>query len=324
MEFDWPWLMALAASTVRVVAPLILAALAGLFAERSGIVDIGLEGKMLGAAFAAATTAAVTGSAWLGLGAGMIVSILLSMVHGLASITYNGNQVVSGMALNILVAGLAPTLGNAWFHQGGQTPQLVGDARFGVITLPGAATIGQVPVIGPIYQYVISGHNILVYAAAAAVPLVWWVVYRTRFGLRLRAAGENPHALDTAGVSVTWVRYRALIITGLLCGIAGAYLSTAHNAGFVRDMTAGKGYLALAALVFGKWRPLPTLFACLLFAFADALQIRLQGVVLPVVGQVPVQFIQALPYILTVLLLAGFVGRAIAPKASGIPFVKDR
>jgi simple sugar transport system permease protein len=324
MEFDWLSLMALAASTIRVVVPLILAALAGLFAERSGIVDIGLEGKMLGAAFAAAATAAVTGSAWVGLGAGIVVSILLSLIHGLASITYNGNQVVSGMALNILVAGLAPTLGNAWFHQGGQTPQLTGEGRFAVIVLPGAEPIGQIPVIGPIYQTVISGHNIIVYVAAAAVPLVWWVVYRTRFGLRLRAAGENPHALDTAGVSVAWVRYRALIITGLLCGIAGAYLSTAHSAAFVRDMTAGKGFLALAALIFGKWRPLPTLIACLLFAFADALQIRLQGVVLPVVGQVPVQFIQALPYILTVLLLAGFVGRAIAPKASGIPFVKDR
>ncbi|MGE0120484.1 MAG: ABC transporter permease [Dongiaceae bacterium] len=324
MEFDWLSLMALAASTIRVVAPLILAALAGLFAERSGIVDIGLEGKMLGAAFAAAATAAVTGSAWLGLGAGIAASVALAMIHGLASITYNGNQVVSGMALNILVAGLAPTLGNAWFNQGGQTPLLAGDARFGVITLPGAAAIGQVPVVGPVYQYVISGHNILVYVAAAAVPVGWWIVYRTRFGLRLRAAGENPHALDTAGVSVVWIRYRALLITGILCGLAGAYLSTAHNAGFVRDMTAGKGYLALAALVFGKWRPLPTLFACLLFAFADALQIRLQGVVLPGIGQVPVQFIQALPYILTVLLLAGFVGRAIAPKASGIPFVKDR
>jgi simple sugar transport system permease protein len=324
MEFDWLSLMALAASTIRVVVPLILAALAGLFAERSGIVDIGLEGKMLGAAFAAAATAAVTGSAWVGLGAGIVVSILLSLIHGLASITYNGNQVVSGMALNILVAGLAPTLGNAWFHQGGQTPQLTGEGRFAVIVLPGAEPIGQIPVIGPIYQTVISGHNIIVYVAAAAVPLVWWVVYRTRFGLRLRAAGENPHALDTAGVSVAWVRYRALIITGLLCGIAGAYLSTAHSAAFVRDMTAGKGFLALAALIFGKWRPLPTLFACLLFAFADALQIRLQGEDLPVVGKVPVQFIQALPYVLTVLLLAGFVGRAIAPKASGIPFVKDR
>jgi ABC-type uncharacterized transport system permease subunit len=317
-------LVALAASTVRVVTPLILAALAGLFAERSGVVDIGLEGKMLAAAFAAAATAAVTASAWLGLAAGIVTSVLLALVHAVASIRYNGNQVVSGMALNILVAGLAPTLGNAWFHQGGQTPMLVEGARFQVIDLPGAQAIGQIPVIGPIYQEVISGHNILVYLAAAAVPLAWWVVYRTRFGLRLRAAGENPHALDTAGVSVAWVRYRALMICGLLCGVAGSYLSIAHNAGFVRDMTAGKGYLALAALVFGKWRPLPTLLACLLFAFADALQIRLQGVVLPVIGQVSVQAIQALPYILTVLLLAGFVGRAVAPKASGIPYVKDR
>jgi simple sugar transport system permease protein len=312
------------ASTIRVVVPLILAGLAGLFAERSGIVDIGLEGKMLGAAFAAAATAAVTGSAWLGLGAGIAVAIALALIHGLASITYNGNQVVSGMALNILVAGLAPTLGNAWFHQGGQTPAVSDDGRFGVIVLPGAATFGQVPVIGPLYQNVISSQNIIVYFAVVVVPLVWWIVYRTRFGLRLRAAGENPHALDTAGVSVAWVRYRALIVTGVLCGIAGSYLSIAHNAAFVKDMTAGKGYLALAALVFGKWRPLPTLFACLLFAFADALQIRLQGVSLPLVGQVPVQFIQALPYVLTVLLLAGFVGRAIAPKASGIPYVKDR
>jgi len=324
MEELWVSFLALAASTIRLVTPLILAALAGLFAERAGVVDIALEGKMLAAAFAAASVAAVSDSAWLGLVAGIVVSVLLALLHGVASIRYNGNQVVSGMALNILVAGLAPTLGNAWFNQGGQTPLLSGDGRFGVIELPGAETLRAVPVIGPLYRDVISGHNIIVYAAAAAVPLVWWIVYRTRFGLRLRAAGENPHALDTAGVSVAWIRYRALMLTGVLTGIAGSYLSIAHNAGFVRDMTAGKGYLALAALIFGKWRPLPTLLACLLFAFADALQIRLQGVALPLIGTVPVQFIQALPYVLTVLLLAGFVGRAIAPKASGIPFVKDR
>ena len=312
-------------STVRVSVPLVLAALAGLFAERSGVVDIGLEGKMLGAAFAAATVAAVTGNAWLGLSAGMIVSICLALVHGLASITYNGNQVVSGMALNILVAGLAPVLGNAWFGKGGQTPLLVDEgARFAPIALPGAEALRGVPVLGPIYAEIISGHNILVYIAAAIVPLTAWVVYRTRFGLRLRAAGENPHALDTAGVSVVWMRYRAMLICGGLCGIAGAYLSIAQNAQFIRDMTAGRGYLALAALVFGKWRPLTALYACLLFAFADALQIRLQGASIPGIGEVPVQFIQALPYILTVLLLAGFVGRAVAPKASGIPFVKDR
>lgn len=311
-------------STVRVAVPLVLAALAGLYAERSGVVDIGLEGKMLGAAFAAATVGAVTLSPWAGLAGGMFVAIALALLHGLASITYNGNQVVSGMALNILVAGLAPVLGNAWFGMGGQTPLLTSGGRFTPIVLPGAEALRGIPVLGPIYAEIISGHNILVYATVIIVPLTAWIVYRTRFGLRLRAAGENPHALDTAGVSVVWMRYRAMIICGALCGIAGAYLSIAQNAQFVRDMTAGRGYLALAALVFGKWRPLTALYACLLFAFADAAQIRLQGASIPGIGDVPVQLIQALPYILTVLLLAGFVGRAVAPKASGIPFVKDR
>jgi ABC-type uncharacterized transport system permease subunit len=311
-------------STIRLATPLVLAALAGLFAERSGVVDIGLEGKMLGAAFAAASTAAVTGSAWLGLGAGIGFAIVLALVHGFACITHRGNQVVSGMALNIMVAGLAPTLAEAWFRQGGRTPLLGAEARFQPILLPFADELRGVPVVGPLYAEVISNHNVLVYVAAAAVPLVAWVVYRTRFGLRLRAVGENPSAVDTAGISVTAMRYKALIVTGLLCGIAGSYLSIAHNASFIRDMTAGKGYLALAALIFGKWRPVPALFACFLFAFTDAVQIRLQGVPLPLIGTVPTQAIQALPYLATVLLLAGFVGRAVAPKAIGVPYVKER
>jgi ABC-type uncharacterized transport system permease subunit len=311
-------------STVRLATPLVLAALAGLFCERSGVVDIALEGKMLGAAFAAAATAAVTGSAWLGLGAGMLFSVGLAMVHGFACITHRGNQVVSGMALNIMVAGLGPTLAEAWFHQGGRTPLLPDTARFTPITLPFAEAAREVPIVGPIYYEVISGHDLLVYATALIVPLVAWVVYRTRFGLRLRAVGENPSAVDTAGISVTAMRYRALVVTGLLCGIAGTYLSIGHNASFIRDMTAGKGYLALAALIFGKWRPLPALLACLLFAFTDAVQIRLQGTPLPLVGVVPTQAIQALPYLATVLLLAGFVGRAVAPKAIGVPYVKER
>ena len=311
-------------ATLRVATPLVFAALAGLFAERSGVVDIGLEGKMLGAAFAAAAAAAVSGSAWVGLGAGVATSVALAMIHAFACVTHNGNQVVSGMALNILVAGLGPTLGLAWFRIGGQTPLLSGEARFGSITLPFTETLADVPVIGPIYVEVISGHKLLVYVAVAMVPLTFWVVYRTRFGLRLRAVGENPEAVDTAGISVAAMRYRALIVTGVLCGLAGAYLSTAQNAGFIRDMTAGQGYLALAALIFGKWRPAPALLACLLFAFADAVQARLQGVDIPLIGVIPVMFIQALPYVLTVLLLAGFVGRAIAPKASGIPYIKER
>jgi simple sugar transport system permease protein len=311
-------------ATLRVSTPLILAALAGLFSERSGVVDIGLEGKMLGGAFAAAATAAVTGSAWLGLVAAMGTSLGLAMIHGFATITHRGDQVVSGVALNILVAGLAPTLGIAWFSRGGQTPTLPNDARFTGITLPGADAVADVPILGQIYSELISGHNILVYVAIVAVPTVAWVVYRTRFGLRLRAVGESPEAVDTAGISVAGMRYRALMVTGMLCGIAGAYLSTAHSASFIRDMTAGKGYLALAALIFAKWRPVPVLFACLLFGFLEAIEARLQGVALPVIGEIPVQFIQALPYILTVILLAGFIGKAIPPKAIGRPYVKER
>jgi general nucleoside transport system permease protein len=215
-------------------------------------------------------------------------------------------------------------LGNAWFQQGGQTPLLGGAARFVPMQLPGATALAGVPGLGLIYGEIVSGHNVLVYAAALAVPGVAWLVYRTRFGLRLRAVGESPGAVDTAGVSVAGTRYRALVFSGALCGLAGAYLSIAHNAAFIRDMSAGKGYLALAALIFGQWRPVPTLGACLLFAFADAAQARLQGTPLPVVGVVPVQLIQALPYVLTVALLAGFVGRAVAPRAIGVPYAKER
>jgi len=314
----------LAASTLRVATPMILAALGGMFSERAGIANIALEGKMLGAAFAAAAVAALSGSAIVGLGAGILVAVLLALVHGYACITHNGDQVVSGMAINIMVAGLAPTLALAWFQQGGQTPILSGAQRFAPIILPFSDVARDVPLFGPLYARVLSDQTVLVYVALLAVPLAAWVLYRTRFGLRLRAVGENPHAVDTAGISVAGMRYRALIITGLLCGIAGAYMSTAHGAAFVRDMTAGKGFLALAALIFGKWRPVPTMLACLLFAFADAVQVRLQGTILPGIGEVPVQAIQALPYVLTVVLLAGFVGKSAAPKAIGLPFVKDR
>ncbi|WP_373085165.1 ABC transporter permease [Sneathiella sp.] len=311
-------------ATFRVATPLILAALAGMFSERAGVVDIGLEGKMLGAAFAAAAVAAVSGSAWVGLGAGILASLALAALHAYACVTHKGNQVVSGMAINIVVAGLAPTLGYAWFHMGGQTPALSGDARFHSLELPFTEAARNIPIVGYIYTQLISGHNIIVYMAAAAVPIAAWILYRTRFGLRLRAVGENPHAVDTAGISVNLLRYKALAVTGFLCGISGSYLSIAHGAGFIRDMTAGKGYLALAALIFGKWKPVPTLLACLLFAFTDAVQARLQGVELPVVGVIPVQFIQALPYILTVLLLAGFVGKAHPPKAIGEPYIKEK
>lgn len=313
------------AATIRVATPLLLAALAGLFSERSGVIDLALEGKMLGAAFAAAAVSATTGSAWLGLGAGILTAVTLSALIAFACVTLRGNQVVAAMAVNFMVAGLGPTLGLAWFGLGGQTPQLDAPGqRFPGLVWPWAEQARETPFPGLMYAELLSGHNLLVYLAAILVPVVAWIFYGTRFGLRLRAVGENPHAVDTAGISVDGLRYQAVLISGVLCGVAGAYLSTAASAGFVRDMTAGKGYLALAALIFGKWKPWPTLWACLLFAFTDALATRLQGVALPLVGVIPVQFILALPYALTVLLLAGFVGRAEAPRAIGVPYSKEK
>ena len=311
-------------ATLRVSTPLILCAMAGLFSERSGIIDISLEGKMLFAAFAAGAVAAVTGSPWLALVAGMLISTVLSLLHGFACITTRGDQVVSGLAINVLASGLTIVLGIAWFSQGGQTPALASDARFMPLELPFIEQIGSIPFIGPFLEIVISGHNLLVYVALIAVPITWWVVYKTRFGLRLRAVGENPLAVDTAGISVSLLRYKAVVIAGVLCGIAGTYLAIAQNAAFAREMTAGQGYIALAAMIFGKWRPVPALLACLMFGFLDAVAIRLQGVPLPGIGEVPVQLIQALPYILTVVLLAGFIGKAVAPKAIGVPFAKER
>jgi ABC-type uncharacterized transport system permease subunit len=313
-------LLSILAATLRLAAPLVLAALGGLFSERSGIIDIGLEGKMLGGAFAAAAMAALTGSAWAGLAAGIAVAVMLALLHAFAAVTQRGNQVVTGMALNILVAGLAPVLATSWFQLDGTTPALAPTARFGSLALPWTTAIAQTPVVGPVYARVVSGHNGIVYLAALAVPIVALTLQRTRFGLRLRAVGESPEAVETAGIAVAWLRYRALMVTGVLCGLAGAYLSIATGAGFTRNMTAGRGYLALAALIFGRWRPVPTALACLLFAFADAAQTRLQGVALPLLGVVPVELVSAIPYALTVLLLAGFVGVSRAPRALGIPY----
>jgi simple sugar transport system permease protein len=292
----------LLASTLRLSTPLICACLAGLWSERAGIVDIGLEGKMLAAAFAGAAAAHASALAVVGLAAGLAASLAFGLLQGRAAIDHQGDQIVSGMAINMLAAGLTAALGAAWFAQGGKTPPLDGAARFGPA---------------------LAGMDALTLMALAAAPATWFTLFRTRLGLRLRAAGENPEALDAAGVSVRAVRYAGVVICGLLCGVGGVYLSVVQAAGFLPNMTAGKGFIALAALVFAKWRPIAALLTCLLFGFLDAASIRLQGVRLPVIGVAPVQAIQALPYVMTVILLAGFVGRAMAPKASGIPYVKE-
>jgi len=245
-------------------------------------------------------------------------------VHGLASITFRGNQLIAGVALNFVASGITVLIAESMFGQGGRTPPLTGAARFANIDLPFAETLRAVPVLGPFYAEVVSGHTILVYVALALVPISWWVLYRTRFGLRLRAVGENPASVDTAGVSVVQLRFSAVIIAGVLCGLAGAYMSTGLQAGFGREMTAGRGYIALAALIFAKWRPWQALWATLLFGFLQALALRPDVVESMTRVAIPVPFLDALPYILTVIVLAGFVGKAIPPRAGGEPYVKER
>ncbi|WP_299303730.1 ABC transporter permease [uncultured Litoreibacter sp.] len=361
-------------STVRLATPLLLACLAGLYSERGGIFDIGLEGKMLAAAFASAAVAFLTGSVWIGLLAGIGASVMLSILHGLASITFRGNQLISGVAINFLASGLTVVVGLSIFRLGGRTPALTDGARFESVSLPFSGLLGDVPLFGPIYVELLSGHTMLVYVAMLCVPLSWFVLFRTRFGLRLRAVGENPAAVDTAGISVIRLRYTAVIICGVLCGIAGAYLATGLAAGFVKEMSAGRGFIALAALIFAKWRPVQALGATLLFGLLEAISNRYPNIDIPasmliiilvllaagllyagrksrldlaVLGglsalligaavsvfvssglsgtaTLPSQFMQALPYILTVVILAGFVGKAVPPRAGGQPYVKER
>ncbi|MBK9444024.1 MAG: ABC transporter permease [Comamonadaceae bacterium] len=315
---------AMLASTLRVSTPLIFCALAGLLSERSGVVDIALEGKMLLAAFAAGACGAAFGSTTMALLAAMAVAVGMSWVHGLACVSHKGDQVVSGVAINIIAAGITAVLGAAWFHQGGQTPPVGPEVRIQALMPAIAEAARGLPVLGAVLADGVLGHNVLVYLALLLVPLVWWLVFRTRFGLRLRAVGENPQMVDAAGVSVTRLRYTALTLNGLLCGLAGSYLVLAQSASFSQNMTAGRGFMALAALIFGRWHPVKALWACLLFGFLDAAAIRLQGVQLPGLGEVPVQAIQALPYVLTVVLLAGFIGKSVAPKALGVPYSKER
>ena len=317
-------LLQIAGSSLRLATPLLLACLAGLYSERAGIFDIGLEGKMLMAAMCAGAVAALSGNVWIGLLAGIAGSMIFALIHGVASITFRGNQLISGVALNFVASGITVLVAQSLFRQGGRTPPLSGAERFNPIELPFAESVAKVPVVGPFYAEVLSGHGALVYVALLAVPLTWWVLYRTRFGLRLRAVGENPASVDTAGISVIRLRFAAVAITGILCGLAGAYMAAGLQAGFGKEMTAGRGYIALAALIFAKWRPWYALMATLLFGFFQALALRPDVIERLFHFSIPVPALDAMPYILTVVVLAGFVGRAIPPRAGGEPYVKER
>jgi len=297
----------LIASTIRLATPLVLAALGGLFSERSGVINIALEGKMLAGAFTAAavTYAADTrfgmgaASPWVGLLGGIIAGLFIAVIYAVSCIRFKADQVVSGAAINILMLGIPGFLSGALFLSSGSTPQIPKDRL-----LPQSPWFIAVVIL-------------------ALVALIWYVLYKTPFGLRLRSVGENPEAADAAGVSVSRIRYAGVLLAGVLAGIGGAYLSIGQSSLFTRNMTVGRGFIALAALIFGKWRPVPTLLACILFGFTEALSIQMQGAK-PFGKDIPVQFIQMVPYVLTIVVLAGFIGTSRPPRALGIPYQKEK
>jgi simple sugar transport system permease protein len=286
-------------STVRLATPLVLAALGGLLSERSGVINIALEGMMLAGAFTAAAVTYAAGNPFVGLAAGMAAGLAIAGIHALVSIRYKADQVVTGTAINILMFGMPAFLSGAFFLSSGSTPQI-----------PKEQLVPRIPII---------------IAFLVVVPVIWYVMYRTPFGLRLRAVGENPEAADAAGVGVARMRYWGVLWSGILAGLGGAYLSIGQSSLFTRNMTAGRGFIALAALIFGKWRPVQTMLACLLFGFTEAVSIQMQGVVkLPSGDDIPVQFVQMVPYVLTIVVLAGFIGHSRPPRALGVPYQKER
>ena len=294
--------LSLVFSTIRLATPLVWAAIGGLYSERSGVINIALEGLMLAGAFTAAAMTFYTHSPWLGLGSAIVAAAFFALLLAVVCIRFKANEVVAGTGINILFLGLPAVLSGALFLSSGSTPQIPKDQL-----LP---EFGQLSVV-----------SIL---AVLLVALTQYVLYRTPFGLRLRSVGENPEAADAAGIRVLRMRYTGVILSGVLAGVGGAYLSIGQSSLFTRNMTAGRGFIALAALIFGKWRPVPTMLACVLFGFADALTIQMQGVAkLPSGEDVPVQFIQMIPYVVTIIVLAGFIGQSRAPGALGVAYDKE-
>jgi len=294
--------VALIFSAIRLATPLIFAALGGMFSERSGVINIALEGLLLSGAFTSAVVTYESGNPYFGVLSAVFAGAAVATIYAIACIKFEADQVVAGFAINILMLGLPALISGAVYDSTGSTPQI---DRGNLL---------------PEY----FGLNIASIFAFLLVPVCWYVLYKTPFGLRLRAVGENPGAADAAGVNVIRLRYTAIIISGILAAAGGAYLSIGQSSLFTRAMSAGRGFIALAALILAKWRPLPTLFACMFFGFTEALTIRIQGAIkLPSGDAIPVQFIQIIPYVLTIVVLAGFIGLSRAPKALGIPYRKE-
>jgi simple sugar transport system permease protein len=299
------WIAVLLATTIRVATPLTLGAISGLFCERSGVVNIAIEGMMLMGAFSAYVVGAITGSLWIGLLAAMVSAGLLAALHALVSVTYRVDQIISGTVINILAFGITGFFYDQYFSRSAPS----GGEPLPTWSIP---VLDQIPVFGQLFQ-----HQPIVWFALMLVAIAHFVFFFTRWGLRTRAVGEHPRAADTVGINVYFMRYANVIIGGAIAGLGGAYF-VAEVSRFSPGMTAGRGFIALAALIFGKWTPLGAWGAALLFGLAQAVQINIQQCGF----EIPAQFIGMIPYVVTIIVLAGAVGRSTPPAAIGVPYEK--
>ena len=295
---------AVLSASLRLSTPLILGALCGVLCERAGVVNIGIEGMMLMSAFTAFLGNVYSGNLWLAVLIGVFTGGLLGLLHAFMSVSLKMDQIIGGTVINILAVGLT-----GYFYQQGLTTA----GKFGPIPIP---VLSKLPIIGPI----LFNNGPITYLSLLLIFVVHFVLFYTRWGLRTRAVGEKPRAADTLGINVYFVRYVNVVVGGLLAGLAGSYLTLEAVGSFERNMTNGRGFIALAVMIFGKWTPFGAWGAALLFGFANALQTQLQFLGL---DKIPHQFIGMLPYVLTILVLAGFIGRARPPAADGVPYNKE-
>jgi len=297
-------------AAIRISVPLVFAAIGGVFSERAGVINLGLEGMLLAGAFAGVLGSYLTGNPYLGVLLAMIVGALTAWLLGIFTLKFEANHVVCGVGLNILILGITTWLMQILWGSRGTSDNVTGLKE---ITIPGLVSV---PVIGKLF----GSHNILVYLMFFAVAFSWVVLYKTPFGLRLRMVGEHPKAADTLGIKIRKIQYSSLIYSGILCGLGGAYLSLGQLNWFSMNMSAGRGYMALAANIFGNWNPLGAFGASYLFAFTDAMQMRMQALNLPI----PSEIIQMIPYVLTILVLAGAMIKSRGPAALGKHYKTER
>ncbi len=303
------FILGLIISTIRLSVPLIYAAAGEMISQRSGLINIGLEGLLLIGSFGGFLGTYYTNSPWIGLLCGALAAILLNLLFAFATVTLNGNQIVNGMVINILSTGIAGLVYNSIFDVTGDPIAVNGFKPIG------GEFLKSNPILNAIF-----GHTVPVYLLVILIVIINVFLFHTTLGLKLRSVGENPKAADTLGINPVKMRYLGAILGAAMAGFGGAYLSIAYMDKFLYGMVAGRGFIALAAVIFGKWKPGGVVAACLFFGFADALQLRLQALGSPI----PYQFLIALPYILTMVALAGLVGKSVPPAANGKPYIRSK